>query len=350
MANIRGLSDYQPGGSAAGGSGRGGPPGGGGAQVAPERGGGGGGGGGFGAAPEELGGGQSGIPLSPPAPYGLIPTISSRIVPRFKLRSFIFFISVVEVIMFLATLTYAGATGQRVFAVGNDMAGPDGKVLGEMGGKWTPCIRVGEVWRLVMPIILHTGVMHIFMNLFFQLHFGFTFELRWTAIRIALIYLISGIGASLLSAVASPTSVSVGASGSLSGLLGADITYLVMNWRDIPQNAAEACVLAMVVLLNMFIGLTSSTSQSNDPNDPVPPSGSSIDNYAHLGGLLTGMFCAALLCPPITIRPKTRLYQGIGAFLCGVFLLTLLLLIYLKPIDPMCPCTVGGHYSFGCRS
>jgi len=253
--------------------------------------------------------------------------------------------------MFLATLIYAGVSGQRVFAQGNDLAGPDGKVLGEMGGKWAPCIRVGEVWRLVLPIILHTGVMHIVMNLFFQLHFGFTSELRWTAPRIALIYLISGIGASLLSAVASYDSVSVGASGALSGLLGADITYLAMNWHDIPQNAAECCVLVMVVVLNMFVGL-SSASQSTDPNQPVPPgSGSSIDNYAHLGGLITGMFCAALLCPPITIRPKTRLYQGIGSFLCGIFMLTMLLLIYLRPIEPLCPCTDStGAYRFVCAS
>lgn len=283
--------------------------------------------------PQE-GGPGIGIPMTPYS-FGNIPSISSQLIPRFKWRSFIAFISAIDVLMFIATLVYAGATGQQVFA--NTGAGPDGSVLGQMGAKYEPCIREGEVYRLLLPIILHAGIVHIVFNLYFQLHFGFTFELRWTWPRLALIYLFSGIGASLMSSTASPSTVSVGASGALAGMLGADIAYLAMNWSDIPQNTNEACNLACVLLINLLFGFA-----------PTDSDAGAIDNYAHLGGLLMGIFCGAFLCPPLHMHPKTLLYQGIGSFLAGVFALTMLLLIYLKPIDTNCPCIVNGAHVFVC--
>jgi membrane associated rhomboid family serine protease len=59
------------------------------------------------------------------------------------------------------------------------------------------------------------------------MRFGYTFELRWTVQRLIIVYAMTGIGATMWSCVLSPESVSVGASGALFGLLGADISYLV---------------------------------------------------------------------------------------------------------------------------
>lgn len=279
-----------------------------------------------------------GIPLTPYS-FGHIPSISSQLVPRFKLKTFTFFISVVDICMFIATLAYAAGTDRRVFVASNTMAGPGSDVLGDMGAKWEPCIRAGEAYRLATPIVLHAGILHICMNLYFQFYYGFTFELRWTWRRLAAIYFISGVGATLLSSVASPQSISVGASGALAGMIGADITYLAMNWSSIPQNTGEACNLFCTILLQIMFGVAPAVDgQSN-----------SIDNFAHLGGLLTGIFCGACLCPPLQVQPKTALYQGIGSFLTGVYFLTMLLLIYLKPEDPFCRCTdQRGSHTFYC--
>lgn len=273
-----------------------------------------------------------GIPLTPPAPYGQIPPISSRLLPRFSVKTFTFFISVVDVMMFVSTLIFAGVK-DTVFDPTPEnaaRAGPRTVMLFLMGGKFTPCIQAGEIFRLFTPIVLHAGIIHLCSNLFFQLHFGFTLEKRWNWKRFAMIYLITGLGASLLSSVTSPVTVSIGASGALFGILGADLAYLIMNWQDIPQNKPEACVLTMVIVMNFLIGVASD----------------GIDNFAHLGGLLTGIFAGAFLCPPVHVWPVTRLYQWIGAFLTIVFFTTLVLLIYLQQsCDNPAQCSCPGMYA-----
>jgi membrane associated rhomboid family serine protease len=241
-----------------------------------------------------------GLPLNPTPAYGIIPSISERLVPRFNVKTFTFFISVLDVLMFIVTLIYAGVSPGNdgvVFDASNEMVGPSGKVLVQMGAKVTPCIQDGEVWRLVTPIFLHGGLLHLASNLFFTLHLCFTFEKRWTTARFIAIYFITGIGASLLSAVATPGASSVGASGALFGVFGANVIYLFMNWNDIPNNKAEACFMTFVIIINFFMGLSSALTDTG------------IDIFAHVGGLVAGIFVGAFLCPPINIWPKTKLYQ-----------------------------------------
>lgn len=50
------------------------------------------------------------------------------------------------------------------------------------------------------------------------------------AVRIGLLYVISGLGGSLLSSLFIQTNISVGASGALFGLLGAMLSELITNW------------------------------------------------------------------------------------------------------------------------
>lgn len=50
------------------------------------------------------------------------------------------------------------------------------------------------------------------------------------AVRVGLIYLLSGIGGSILSSLFIQNSISVGASGALFGLLGAMLSELLTNW------------------------------------------------------------------------------------------------------------------------
>lgn len=48
--------------------------------------------------------------------------------------------------------------------------------------------------------------------------------------RVGLVYVISGFGGSLLSALFIQTGISVGASGALFGLLGGMLSELITNW------------------------------------------------------------------------------------------------------------------------
>lgn len=254
--------------------------------------------------------------MPPPKDGAILHTFTERLTPRFAYKSFTFAITIIDILCFIVTLIVGAVEFGAAFVSENKMAGPSTQTLQFMGGKDTCKIIAGEVWRLVTPIFLHAGIIHICSNLFFTLHFGFTLETRWTTPRFIAIYFIAGIGASLLSAAASRNSISVGASGALFGLLGANMAYLVQNWSEIPGNTMEMCTLVFVVVLNLVMGLSSDQG---------------IDNWAHGGGFLTGAFVAPLLCPLLVYNGKTMIWRVAGGVLLPAFLLTTALCVWLLP-------------------
>lgn len=60
--------------------------------------------------------------------------------------------------------------------------------------------------------------------------FTCSLTLFFSTVRIGLLYMISGFGGSLLSALFNRAGISVGASGALFGLLGAMLSELLTNW------------------------------------------------------------------------------------------------------------------------
>lgn len=55
-------------------------------------------------------------------------------------------------------------------------------------------------------------------------------DLLTCAAKVGLLYVLSGVGGSLLSSLFVRTTISVGASGALFGLLGAMLSELLINW------------------------------------------------------------------------------------------------------------------------
>ncbi|GFY81929.1 RHOMBOID-like protein 3 [Actinidia rufa] len=102
-------------------------------------------------------------------------------------------------------------------------------------------------------------------------------------LRIGIIYLLSGFGGSILSSLFIKNSVSVGASGALFGLLGAMLSELITNWTIYSNKAAALLTLVVVLVINLGIGI-------------LPR----VDNFAHIGGFLTGFLLGFVLLP----RPR----------------------------------------------
>jgi len=144
-------------------------------------------------------------------------------------------------------------------------------------------INHGEYWRLVTPIFIHIGLLHIFFNSYAIWVVGPQVEKLYGAARFTIIYVLCGIGGVLGSywAHPEPQALSAGASGAIFGLFGALLVFGFKYRSSIPavfQKAAGRGVLP-VIAINLFIGYV------------IPH----IDNSAHIAGLITGALLAAII-------------------------------------------------------
>ena len=102
---------------------------------------------------------------------------------------------------------------------------------------------------------------------------GVFLERLFGHLRFLLIYLLSGIISIIASFYFAPQEISVGASGAIFGLVGAYSIFVLVHRRAFPRGGIPALLwLLVVVALNLSIGFFVSN----------------VDNYAHIGGLLSG--------------------------------------------------------------
>lgn len=149
-------------------------------------------------------------------------------------------------------------------------------VLIAFGAKVNSLIKAGEIWRLFTSMFLHIGYLHLIFNLYALWSIGPFSEERFGHWRFLVIYIMSGLGGAIASYLFSPA-LSAGASGAIFGLLGA-LLYFALK-RPWLWKSGFGMNLVVVILINFGFGLS-------QPG---------IDNFAHLGGLLTGTITFILI-------------------------------------------------------
>jgi rhomboid protease GluP len=157
------------------------------------------------------------------------------------------------------------------------------EVLLDFGAASKALFRQGEYWRLVMPMFLHIGFWHLAVNSYALWALGRMLERVYGYGRFALLYVVSGIGCSYLSMVRSDH-ISAGASGAIFGIAGAMLVTGYLHRQVVPRRWGRVFGQGMlpVILLNLVLGSV------------IPM----IDNWGHLGGLVTGVLLALLIPPP----------------------------------------------------
>lgn len=149
------------------------------------------------------------------------------------------------------------------------------------GVKSNPEIDSGEIWRLVTPIFIHIGLLHLFFNSYALWMVGPQVEKLYGSARFVLLYVLTGIAGVTGSYFYHPDVVSAGASGAIFGLFGVLAVFGLKYRKTIPpffKKAVGAGVLPVIVI-NLIIGFS------------VP----AIDNSAHISGLLAGALLALLI-------------------------------------------------------
>lgn len=152
----------------------------------------------------------------------------------------------------------------------NNIFDIDARILLIFGAKYNPLIYSGEVWRLLTCAFLHGGIVHIAFNMYALYAIGPQIEQIYGRKKYLIIYIISCITSSLLSVIASPRTISVGASGGIFGLMGALLAFAISERHRLEKRYISS--LIQVILINLVIGL----SLRN------------IDNFGHIGGFLGG--------------------------------------------------------------
>lgn len=166
----------------------------------------------------------------------------------------------------------------------NPLLGPSVKTLLQMGAlKWTNVVEQHQIWRVASCMWLHAGLVHVIANMVSLIFVGIRLEQEFGFVRIGLLYVLSGIGGSLLSCLFIRYSISVGASGALFGLLGGMLSELLTNWTIYANKFAALLTLVLIIAINLAVGI-------------LPH----VDNFAHLGGFVTGFFLGFV----VLVRPQ----------------------------------------------
>ena len=197
------------------------------------------------------------------------------------------------------------------------------------GAKYNDFIVRGQYWRLLTPIFLHIGIVHLLFNEYALAIFGREVENLFGTVRFAAIYLLTGMFGSLAS-LTFTIAVSAGASGAIFGIIGAMMAFLLRNREMLGERGRQHFrTLLIMIGLNLFLGVT------------VP----GIDNFGHMGGLFSGIILGAILSPTYMIRqipapPFLEVVERPPLLSTGlVILLALLLLIgatmLVIPIAPV---------------
>ena len=133
-----------------------------------------------------------------------------------------------------------------------------------------PAVRAGEWWRLFTAAYLHGSVLHITANMTSLWSLGRLVEAYDRPLRIALVFLASALGCSLLSTLLL-SQPSLGASGGVMGLVGYLLVTAGAGGGSVPVWLRKRMWMVIVnVAVTGIVGYRY------------------IDNAGHLGGLIAG--------------------------------------------------------------
>lgn len=177
-------------------------------------------------------------------------------------------LAAVNVIVFLV-LTFFGDTEDAVFMMNHGAVYPE---LVADGGEW---------YRLFTCMFLHFGVEHLMNNMVLLVVAGAQLEHALGKIKYLLLYLIAGLGSSILSLImmikTGDLAVSAGASGAVYGIIGALLWVAIRNRGKFENLTARGLVI--MIGLCLYFGFSTT----------------GVDNWGHVGGLISGFVLCVLL-------------------------------------------------------
>lgn len=196
----------------------------------------------------------------------------------------------------------------------------------------------GEYLRLLTAMFLHGSLSHVVVNMYTLYIIGGNVEAIFGHARFALIYFLGGLMGSLASVIfGGAFSFSVGASGAVFAIFGAEIVYLYKHRKLLGANVRRQLQsLVLIAALNLVVGFLGATTRDT---------GASIDNWGHVGGLVGGLILAWLISPYFLprqhpehvgslmvedINPLTRRYQAVSLYAAALLVILIVATLVVR--------------------
>jgi membrane associated rhomboid family serine protease len=158
-----------------------------------------------------------------------------------------------------------------------------------------------DFWSFSSPFtytFLHGGIAHLAVNMIWLAAFGSPLANRFGALRFALFYAVTGVAAAGLFWAIHPLSQSplVGASGSISGMMGAAARFAFHIDRSSGRSAFAGAPIPMSMTFRSrtvvaFLAVWMVINLVTGVIGFVPGNDAQIAWEAHIGGFLVGFFC-----------------------------------------------------------
>lgn len=152
---------------------------------------------------------------------------------------------------------------------------------------WYHVIKEGEYYRILTAMFLHADISHLFNNMLVLLFVGYNLERAAGKLKYLIIYMGGGILAGIASIgynmweeynrLTDGTTISIGASGAIFGVVGAMLLIVIVNRGRLEEISTRQMVL--FVVLSLYGGIANTR----------------IDQAAHVGGFVAGFALAALI-------------------------------------------------------
>jgi rhomboid protease GluP len=156
-----------------------------------------------------------------------------------------------------------------------NLGGIANQVNGRLGESLPLRFNLAQPWRFVTAVFLHGSLIHIGFNMWVLMDIGPMVEDLYGSARYLFLYVATGVTGYVLSSFVGH--VSVGASGSLLGLIGV-LLAATTGRKNMAAQALRGALIRWLIYIAV-LGLLFS----------------GIDNYAHFGGLASGYLLGRLM-------------------------------------------------------
>ncbi len=172
------------------------------------------------------------------------------------------------------------------------------KTLAKGALSWFYVLKEGQYYRILTSMFLHADLSHLFNNMLVLLFVGYHLEHAVGKVKYLIIYIGGGILAGFASIgynmweeynrMTEGTTISIGASGAIFGVVGAMLLIVIVNRGRLEEISTRQMIV--FVVLSLYSGIANTR----------------IDQAAHVGGFVAGFVLAAL----IYRRPVKNLSGG----------------------------------------